>query len=143
MHRAGVWHGQCNGSFTPPRRASRHAPHSAVIDMAFRPRASDRRSARFEVVGALSGTLVASHILAVRNFSCSGALVQSPRPLTPRSEHTIEFESHAGTVVIRARVVRTSPSEGSTHSIALEFVDVHPETLQQIQRMLSLEAAGG
>ncbi len=111
--------------------------------MVFRTRAGDRRSPRFELLGVLSGTLMTTQQFDVRNLSRGGALVQSPRPLAPNSEHTIELESATGTVVLRARVVRATRSHGSSYAVAFEFVDLHPTALEQIERMLSLEASGG
>jgi hypothetical protein len=83
-----------------------------------------------------------TQLLAVRNLSCGGALVQSPRPLIPNSEHTIELNSASGTVVLQVRVLRATPSEGSAYAIALEFVEPHPTALERLQQMLSLDASG-
>ena len=83
-----------------------------------------------------------TQLLAVSNLSCGGALVQSSRPLIPNSKHTIELESASGTVVLQARVVRATPSEGSTYAIALEFVEPHHTALDKLQQMLSLDASG-
>ena len=136
------WHGDCYSGAVSLDAPGTDATRNLVIQMVFRTRAGDRRSPRFEVVGSLSGTLMATQMLAVRNLSCGGALVQSPRPLIPNSKHTIELESAAGTVVLQARVVRATPSQGSAYAIAFEFVDLHPTALEQIQQMLSLEASG-
>jgi hypothetical protein len=69
------------------------------------------------------------------DLSRSGALVQSPRPLAPGSEHTIELASDACTVVARGRVVRIGPSDGPGCLVALEFLDLHAALMQEIDRI--------
>jgi hypothetical protein len=108
-----------------------------------RMRGNDRRGApRFEILGSLKGTLVATGILPVRDLSRGGALIESPRPLPLNSIRVLRLESPGGAAVVRGRVVRTSPSPDAEYMVAFEFVAPDAATLDAIQQMLHVEADG-
>jgi hypothetical protein len=107
--------------------------------MTFKARSADRRhAARFEVVGSLPCHATVLRRLVVRNLSCGGLLLESPVPL-PASVQTIQLESSETTVRLKARVLRTSPSERNTFTVAMEFVDPEAALLAQLQRILAVE----
>jgi len=110
--------------------------------MSFNVRANDRRqSPRFELIGSLVGTLSAIQNLPVRNLSCGGLLVHSPRALAVGSAPTIEVESATETLTVQARVVRAIPLEDGGHDVGLEILEARPAVVAQIQRMLQTEAS--
>jgi hypothetical protein len=108
-----------------------------------RTRGTDRRGApRFEIVGSLTGTLLATGTLAVRDLSCGGALVQSPRPFSLNSVHLLQLEGVDRTVKVEARVVRSSWHGGADYAVAFDFLNPEPAVVDAIQQILRWEIEG-
>jgi hypothetical protein len=107
--------------------------------MTFKPRALDRRNGiRFEVIGSLPARVTIPRRLVVLNLSCGGLLVESPVPL-PESVQTIQITSGDATVVLQARVLRTTPSAGRAFTVAMTFVDPEAAPLAQLRQIMGAE----
>jgi hypothetical protein len=139
-----VTSGRLEGGFVYLRSWAIPCSGTAKLSRGFvKMRANDRRGApRFEIVGSLHGTLVGTGTLAVRDLSFGGALVQSPRALATDSVHTLKLDGIGGTVVVRARVARCSPSRGTDFTVAFDFIAPDVGVLTAIQRMFLSEAHG-
>ena len=103
-------------------------------------RLSDRRGRlRFELVGDLAAALRTVDLLAVRDISWRGALVESSVPLPVESSQSLRFVSGdlAGEITALVRhVTRADRTDGSEwYRIGLEFLDLQPALREQIGRL--------
>jgi len=109
--------------------------------MTFKARQGDRRGGiRFEVIGSLPCHLTTFRQAAVRNLSCDGLLLESPVSLS-ESPQTIQLESGEATLVLQARVLRTTPSSNG-FMVAMQFIEPDPASVRHLRRMLSQESDG-
>jgi hypothetical protein len=107
-------------------------------------RLSDRRGRlRFELVGEQPAALRTIEVLAVKDFSWRGALVESRVPLVVESVQTLRFVSGdvMGEITARVRhVTRNEDAEGGeTYRIGFEFLDLQPEMREELARLSGAE----
>ncbi len=102
-------------------------------------RLSDRRGRlRFELVGELAAALRTVEVLAVRDISWRGALVESSVPLPLESVQTLRFVSGdvMGEVTARVRhVTRTDAGAAESYRIGFEFLDLQPDMREELGRL--------
>ncbi len=109
-------------------------------------RLGDRRGRpRFEIVGALWGSLETVVGMPIRNVSRGGALVQASVPLTEDSEHHVSVTSEGvqTPAVVRVRHVRPMVGSDGTdyYLIGLEFVSLASTLAAEIDHWL-MDAGG-
>ncbi len=111
--------------------------------MSGRRRIIDRRtSARFEVVGDLSGLLELTQPLPVIDVSTGGALIESDRPLEIESVHSVVIANgvEAGHAQLCVKHVRPAPGT-ARYLVGVEFLSLSPALSDEIVRWVA--AAGG
>jgi hypothetical protein len=99
-----------------------------------------RAHLRFEVLGTMSASVVATQQLQVVNLGVSGALVESAIQLPPNAEYRMQLvlETHVCEVTVKVRrVVSIRDEQGSPrYQIGLEFLTVSQETADVIGQMI-------
>ena len=110
-------------------------------------RLGDRRGRpRFEIVGALWGSLETVVVMPIRNVSRGGALVQATVPLQQESVHHVSVTSQGmqTPAVVRVRHVRPmlGPDGGDYYLIGLEFVSLASTLAAEIDQWLASGAIG-
>lgn len=109
--------------------------------MVFKDRLGDRRSElRFEIIGQLWGSLEVYERLPLRNLGRGGALVESLLPLSADTIHGVRLVLNQRASELQARVRHVRPlreAAGDRYLVGLEFVDVPPSTLEQIDRIVA------
>jgi len=103
-------------------------------------RAPDRRrDVRFEVVGALWGTLVTSVCVRVCDVSGGGLLVESPRELPLGSGYQVRIAVGRASVHVPVRVCHCRCLEaaegGARFLVGLDFVHVPPEAAEWLDEL--------
>jgi hypothetical protein len=104
-------------------------------------RLSDRRGRlRFELVGERTAALRIVEVLAVKDLSRKGALVESAVALPVESVHTLRLETGdvSGEVTARVRhVTAAQTANGSArYRIGFEFLDLQSSLGDQLGRLL-------
>ena len=104
---------------------------------------SDHRRAhlRFDVVGAMPGSVVSTQTLHVLNLGVSGALVEAGCALPEYAEYRVQLvlEQHVSEATVKVRrvvEVRTRPGETPRYQIGLEFLSVTDEAADEINRLI-------
>jgi hypothetical protein len=102
----------------------------------------DRREhVRFQVMGALSSSLVSSEPLEFLNLGTSGALVEAAAPLPVNAEYRMQviLPSHVSEVTAKVRRVATvDRTNGSVRfQMGVEFLGICPEAEDAIARLVA------
>jgi len=108
-------------------------------------RLGDRRGEmRYEIIGDLWATLIATQSMAVVDLGRGGMLVESPVPLaigsTQRLRLNIGDETSDVTAVVRH--TRTTPRVPAAHMVGLQFVDLTADARRQIDAFLDRSGFG-
>jgi hypothetical protein len=84
-------------------------------------------------------------MLHIVNLGASGALVDSPLPLPPNAEFTMQFvlEGHVSDATVKIRrVIETRREDGAVrYRIGLEFLALSAEAEQMIQQLVTVNQA--
>ena len=102
-------------------------------------RLSDRRGRlRFELVGERVAALRMVEVLAVKDLSWKGALVESAVALPIESVHTLRLDTGdvSGEVTARVRHVTAATNGGASYRIGFEFLDLQPALRDELVRLL-------
>jgi c-di-GMP-binding flagellar brake protein YcgR len=101
-----------------------------------------RRQLRFEVLGALSASLLSTENLRVLNLGVTGALVEAPLPLDADAQYSMRFvlHSHVSDVMVRIRRVTEIDRRANTarYLIGLEFLALSAEAEETISRLVAM-----
>ena len=101
-----------------------------------------RRTLRFDVLGALSASLVSTETLRVLNLGVQGALVEAPLPLRADAHYSMRFvlHSHVSDVLVRIRRVTEIQREATCaiYLIGLEFLALSAEAEETIGRLVAM-----
>lgn len=104
---------------------------------------SDQRRAhlRFEVVGAMPGSLVSTQALHVLNLGVSGALVEGGCALPEYAEYQVQLvlDQHVSEAMVKVRrvvEVATRAGESPRYRIGLEFLSITAEAEDEINRLI-------
>jgi c-di-GMP-binding flagellar brake protein YcgR len=104
-----------------------------------------RAHLRFEVVGAMSASLLSTETLQVINLGASGALVEGSLPLPSNAEYRMQLvlESHVSEVIAKVRRVMAVARdlEAVRYRIGLEFLSISPEAKDVINQIVSANQA--
>ena len=104
-----------------------------------------RKTVRFEVVGRIAGSVASTETLYFVNLGTSGALVESPLPLPPNAEFTMQLvlEGHVSQATVKIRrVFETRREDGALrYRIGLEFLALSAEAEQVIQQLVAVNQA--
>jgi hypothetical protein len=105
-------------------------------------RLADRRiTTRFEILGELWGSVLATEPLRLCNLGREGALVESVAPLPVGSTQAIRLILGTNTAEIRATVRHLSPVylEGGSrrYLVGLEFMNINEQTTVWIEHMMN------
>jgi hypothetical protein len=97
---------------------------------------------RFEVVGRLIGSVVATEAVPVRNLGPGGALIEAPWPLPSDTIYTVRLESasHVTTCDARVRHVTRAADRQGTFLIGLEFLRTDPLLLDDLEQFTALDS---
>jgi c-di-GMP-binding flagellar brake protein YcgR len=99
-----------------------------------------RAHLRFEVLGAMSASLLSTETLQVVNLGASGALVEGPLPLSANAEYRMQLvlESHVSEVTAKVRrVIAVARDLGAVrYRIGLEFLSISPEAEDAINQIV-------
>lgn len=109
-------------------------------------RIGDRREhLRFEVLGALTASLLSTETLRVLNLGLSGALVEGAVALQANTEYAMRLvlETHVSDVQVRVRRVTEIGQDPETmrYLIGLEFLAMSRDAEETIGRLVLLEQA--
>jgi len=109
------------------------------------PQGSDRRRAERVRPGALRVRLHRLAVGTVYDISEVGALVWLPTAQTPDTTITLQIDWKGRAVILRGRVVRSTPHQVASqdpvlrraeYHVAVEFPDLSPEALTAIREMV-------
>jgi hypothetical protein len=93
---------------------------------------ADRRTRmRYEVVGALRGTLEMSELVRIQNISSDGALIETSTPVPVGATQSIQMtlDGHSARVISRVRHVTPMGRTPTTrYAVGVEFVS-HSDAL--------------
>jgi hypothetical protein len=106
----------------------------------------DRREhLRFEVIGALTASLLSTETLRVLNLGPTGALVEGAVALQANAEYAMRLilESHISEVQVRVRRITEVGQDPATmrYLIGLEFLRLSREAEETIGQLIVLERA--
>jgi hypothetical protein len=109
-------------------------------------RIGDRREhLRFEVIGALTASMLSTETLRVLNLGPTGALVEGAVALQANAEYAMRLilETHISEVQVRVRRVMPIGQDPETvrYLIGLEFMRLTREAEETIGRLILLEQA--
>ena len=106
-----------------------------------------RAQVRFEVVGAMPGTLFYTQALRVLNIGASGALVEAELPLSLNGEYRVQvvIADHVAEVTVKVRRIAEQRPQGaaSAYQIGFEFLGISPETQDVISRLVAVSTTAG
>ena len=107
----------------------------------FAPMEHDKRSvARVEIPGGLPGEVSVLAPVEIRQFSPSGAMLDTAFPLILNSLHDIRLELDDQSIVVKGRVAHCSIAELGGELVryraGIEFVDLPPHAASAIQSHL-------
>jgi c-di-GMP-binding flagellar brake protein YcgR len=97
------------------------------------------------MVGQAWGTLGTPESLQLRNVGRGGALIEGPVPYALGTAQTarLVLDHHASDVQVRVCHVTARPGAKSPrYLIGLEFLDLHPATQAQIDRLVEAARRG-
>jgi c-di-GMP-binding flagellar brake protein YcgR len=104
-----------------------------------------RAHLRFEVLGAMSASLLSTETLQVLNLGASGALVEGALPLPPNAEYRMQLvlESHVSELTVKVRRVTAVARDTGVvrYRIGLEFLAISPEAEDMIVQVVTLATA--
>lgn len=109
-------------------------------------RNGDRREhLRFQVVGALSASVLSAEPLEILNLGTSGALVEGPAPLAVNAEYRMQavLPGHVSDVTVKVRRIGlVNRSDGATRfQMGVEFLGIPEDVEQAIARLVGEAAA--
>jgi hypothetical protein len=107
----------------------------------------DRRlKARFDIVGALTGTLDVTLSLLVKEVGRGGARVESGVQLQPGSLHWTTFSGGGVDTSVQVRVRHAQPIAGAAGEarflVGVEFISPSPALIDLVDRWLAANGEG-
>ena len=104
-----------------------------------------RAHLRFEVMGSMAASLLATETLQVVNLGVSGALVEGARPLSVNAEYTMQLvlESQVSEVTVKVRRVSALAADAGSarYRIGLEFLTITAEAEDVITQIVMASQA--